>query len=347
MRRIIYEEMDNILISVIIPVYNSEKYISRCIKSVLSQSLGDFEIVAVDDGSVDSSLKILKQLSNTDDRLRVYSKENGGVSSARNYGISKAKGKFISFVDSDDTLPQNALEILYSNITDDIDLISGSYTVEGIVKKYCPHSNMRVTADEKLSRFTEYDHINWGPWGKFYRRELIDKYNIRFDETLTYGEDHIFNLSYTKIIKGDMVVVSDSVYIYNNKLRDNLCSRRIENIAYQLKTLFETILHYFDGAQIEKSVKYRYLYGTLTGAIDHYLVLFPKDRAIDNIAKTFEVYAQYIDEDFLAYGFSDSLSQCISKGDYTAFAELYENEHKGIGKRRIRNKIKGILVKIL
>lgn len=339
--------MDNILISVIIPVYNSEKYIAKCIKSLFSQSLEDFEIIAVDDGSTDSSLKILKELSDTDSRLKVYSKENGGVSSARNYGITKAQGEFISFVDSDDSLPQNALEILYGNITDDIDLISGSYINDAIVKKYCPHDYMRVTADEKFSRFTEYDHTNWGPCGKLYRRALIDKYNIRFDETLTYGEDHIFNLSYTKIIKGDMVVISDGVYIYNNKFRDNLCSRRIENIAYQQKALFETILHYFDGAQIEKSVKYEYLYGMLTGAIDHYLVLFPKDRVVDNIAKTFETFAEYIDDDFLDCEFSPSLSKCIRKGDYTAFAQLYENENSNIRKRRIRNKIKGILVKIL
>lgn len=100
-------------ISVVIPVYNVEKFLPRCLDSVLSQTFDDFEVICVNDGSPDNSEKILKQYENKDKRIKVFKKENGGLSDARNFGISKARGDYIFFLDSDDFIHKQTLEITY------------------------------------------------------------------------------------------------------------------------------------------------------------------------------------------------------------------------------------------
>ncbi len=338
--------MNKIVISVIIPVYNSEKYINKCINSVLSQSFTDFEIIAVDDGSTDSSLVKLNEISNTDARLKVYSKVNGGVSSARNFGIERAEGEFITFVDSDDTLPKDALKILYDKVNDSIDLVSGSYQLDGFLKKDIIHKNMRFSADERLTRFEEQDRTNWGPCGKLYRKSIIDAFNVRFREDIYYSEDHIFNLNYTKTITNDILVLSDIVYCYNNGLRQNLCSRSINEMAYVSRLLFETILEYFDG-NIEKSRYDKHLFAYIVGSIDHYIVRFPKKEHVDYIRNTFREFEKYIDVDFINSHFSKEMSKAILQENYSEFVNLYKSDNPKLYKRRIKNTIKGLLLKLL
>lgn len=101
------------LISVIIPVYNVEKYLEQCLDSVINQNLQDIEIICVDDGSTDNSPSILEKFSSKDNRIKIFSKENGGQASARNLGIKKAKGKYIAFVDSDDFIKEDMFVKLY------------------------------------------------------------------------------------------------------------------------------------------------------------------------------------------------------------------------------------------
>lgn len=104
------------MISVIVPVYNVDKYLKKCLDSILSQTLKNFEVVCVDDGSTDNSPKILEEYRVKDSRIRVYTKANGGVSSSRNFGLEKAKGHYVFFMDSDDELYPNSLELLYTAI---------------------------------------------------------------------------------------------------------------------------------------------------------------------------------------------------------------------------------------
>ena len=106
--------MESIKISVIIPVYNVEKYIRECVESVLNQTLKDIEIIAVNDGSRDNSIKIIEEYL-SDARLRIINKENGGASFARNIGMKAARGEYIYFIDSDDFIEEDVLEILYRN----------------------------------------------------------------------------------------------------------------------------------------------------------------------------------------------------------------------------------------
>ena len=108
--------MHNPMISVIVPVYNAEKYLKECIRSILNQTIQNLELILVNDGSTDGSGYICDEYINKDNRIKVIHKENGGVSSARNMGISEATGEYFTFVDSDDYLEPNALEILYNDI---------------------------------------------------------------------------------------------------------------------------------------------------------------------------------------------------------------------------------------
>ena len=112
--------------SVIIPVYNSEKYLKECLDSLVNQTFKDFEIICINDGSTDNSKKLLEEYANKDDRINVYSQENQGVGAARNYGMTLAKGKYINFLDSDDILSANALKSAYEFLEKhaEIDVVS-------------------------------------------------------------------------------------------------------------------------------------------------------------------------------------------------------------------------------
>ena len=112
-------------ISIVIPVYNTAQYLPRCIESVLNQSFRDFELLLVDDGSTDGSGDICDRYENKDNRIRVFHKKNGGVSSARNLGIVNAFGEWLLFVDSDDEILPNALQTLVDCISDDVDSVLG------------------------------------------------------------------------------------------------------------------------------------------------------------------------------------------------------------------------------
>lgn len=183
------------LISIIIPVYNSEKYFEKCLDSVLAQTFTDFEVLVINDGSTDSSGKICDDYAQKDSRIKVFHKENGGVSSARNLGIENAKGEWICFVDSDDEIAGDFLDFFSLN-DNSLDL-----HIQGICKKY---DNRELLLDFKnqvyeVSSFLAEYHFGdyfFGPTSKLYRKEILKKNEINFDVTSSYGEDAIFNLNY-------------------------------------------------------------------------------------------------------------------------------------------------------
>ena len=119
--------MDKNRISIIIPVYNAEDYLARCLDSIFEQSFASYEVILVDDGSTDSSPLICERYSSTDPRFRTVHKQNGGVGSARNAGMNLAKGEYLMFVDADDALLPDALEMVMENVSGE-DLVVGSYT---------------------------------------------------------------------------------------------------------------------------------------------------------------------------------------------------------------------------
>lgn len=178
-----------ILFSIVVPVYNAQKSIRRMLESVLNQSYKNFELICINDGSTDESLKILKDFSKNDSRIKIVSQKNNGVSSARNMGISIAKGDRLLFMDADDTWEPQLLEDI-KELHSDI-IIFGYKTLEyGKVTSY-------LKPDKKIS-YDFYGLFKSGlltpVWNKVYNLEFIKKENIRFKEELHYGEDLCFNV---------------------------------------------------------------------------------------------------------------------------------------------------------
>lgn len=206
-------------ISVIVPVYNTEAYLSNCIESILSQSFTDFEILLVDDGSKDRSGAICDEYAAKDSRVRVFHKENGGVSSARNLALEKAKGEWVCFVDSDDCLCFGGLQELYEGISDQVDLVMAGFVeatppVDGI--EFVP-GERKMVAREKvmMSMFNNPDRVFEGyTWAKLFRRDLIVKENITFNPAIFIKEDTLFVVTYLCLSDKKVSVSDAQVYYY-------------------------------------------------------------------------------------------------------------------------------------
>jgi len=201
-------------ISIIVPIYNRENIIDNCIQGILSSRFSDFELILIDDGSKDNSLEKCFEYSKIDKRVKVFSKDNGGVSSARNYGLTKATGEWILFVDSDDTIYDSCLDILDRAITHsdlDIDFImfesKVGEIVNGKVHDYKSKTINNVifeskdkTLDFLFNEYNPYCKPIYYVTTKFFKKEIIDEYEIFFREDVSLGEDQIFISDYLKHI---------------------------------------------------------------------------------------------------------------------------------------------------
>lgn len=179
------------LVSFIIPIYNVAPYVEKCITSILDQSFGDFEIIAVNDGSTDNCEAILETLCAKDPRVRVIHKKNGGLCSARNAGIAVAEGIWTYFLDGDDSLLPDSVAKLIPYLDDRYDLVM-SYVDENL-----DTDGVRVTINNDLELAKELDTCGWDIFsvvGKFYRTEIIQKNDFRFDEKMIGNEDQAFEL---------------------------------------------------------------------------------------------------------------------------------------------------------
>lgn len=185
------------MISVIVPVYNTEKYLRRCIDSVLAQSFIDFELLLINDGSKDNSGTICDEYAKRDNRVRVFHKKNGGVSSARNIGIENAKGKWITFVDSDDTLTKNALELMHANNNEDIIIGAIKFEISQTIQHVEWNSSIVELKDFKLFLNLNIDTmILRSPCFKLFKKDIILKNHIKMDEKIVFGEDSLFVAEY-------------------------------------------------------------------------------------------------------------------------------------------------------
>lgn len=185
-------------VSVIVPVFNAEKYLRQCIDSILSQSYTDFELLLIDDGSKDKSGDICDEYARKDDKVRVFHKENGGVSSARNLGLDNAKGEWVTFVDSDDCLNSRAFDLM-PNLPN-VDLVICSYRVSKLyinINENVILQESLLKESEDLKNFIEFNLHRYylcTPWSKLFKRTNIG--NLRFDVQIRFGEDTIFVLKY-------------------------------------------------------------------------------------------------------------------------------------------------------
>ena len=189
-------------VSVIIPVYNAEKTIERCVRSVLDQEFQDLELIAVDDGSKDASGKILDEIAEKDSRLHVVHVENGDVSRARNIGLSMIQGEYVQFLDADDYIPMESTKLLVRTMEkSQCDLvIADFYRVVGdkVARKGSIRSDALLTLQEFATLMMESpsDFYYGVLWNKLYRSSILLENDLKMDEDLNYCEDFIFNMEY-------------------------------------------------------------------------------------------------------------------------------------------------------
>ncbi|MFW5670449.1 MAG: glycosyltransferase family 2 protein, partial [Acetivibrio ethanolgignens] len=184
------------ILSVIVPVYNAAKTINRCVDSIMNQTFRDFELILVNDGSQDESLKICNTICSKYDNVQLVDRPNGGVSSARNAGINASKGEYLTFVDSDDFLDTHCFEYYFENNKSFDFYIQGYriYTDRGnTISRRLPDNINNIV---ELLEYTEAHNLINCPWAKLFKRDIIIQNQIYFNHELSYGEDHQFVLEY-------------------------------------------------------------------------------------------------------------------------------------------------------
>ena len=236
-------------VSIIVPIYNAEKSVARCIDSILSQEYTDFELILCDDGSTDKSGQIIDEYREKDERIRVLHKENTGVSDTRNQGIAVAKGKYIQFLDADDWITVDATKLLVRTMKEGgCDLvISDFYRVIG---ERISHKG-DIDADGILTQeeFAEYMMVNpadfyYGVlWNKLYKREIIEKYHLKMDESVSWCEDFLFNLEYLLHTKR-IAALQVPIYYYM-KTEGSLATQGI-NLSKTIKMKISVFEYYND-----------------------------------------------------------------------------------------------------
>lgn len=208
------------MITVIIPIYNKEKYLVRLESCLQRQTYKDFEVIFVDDCSTDGSSELLDKLAEDNDSYVVVHKANGGVSSARNEGIRRARGEWLTFIDADDTVTDDYLETLLNYASDQVDLVIGGQARvdenDRLVDPLFPEDQGFIHVSEAITWLFKPKYF-WGGsvWGKLYRREIVVTNRLFFDESKRYGEDILFSLQYlTRICKG-VFNMTKPIYHYN------------------------------------------------------------------------------------------------------------------------------------
>ena len=181
------------LVSIIVPAYNVEKYVSNCIESLLSQTYSHIEVILVNDGSQDSTPDILDQYSSRDPRVQVFHKENQGVSSARNTGIRESKGDFLVFVDGDDYLASDYISYMLSLVEktgSEFCFSKNCYTSRG--ERQCEPPSVQTLGPEEATALLLSPDVVVGCWNKIYKRSLLVSNGIEFSSSLFYGEGLTF-----------------------------------------------------------------------------------------------------------------------------------------------------------
>lgn len=253
------------LISVVVPVYKVEKYLNRCVDSIINQTYKNLEIILVDDGSPDGCPEICDEYAKKDSRIKVIHKENGGLSDARNVGIDIAKGKFITFIDSDDYINGNYIELLYHTcIENEADMAITSHKViyeNGTVIEKETEEKINLNSKDVLNRILYDDGIDLSAWAKLYKRELFKE--------IRYPKDRLFEdaaTTYKLIDECDKISInSKSTYNYiirKDSITNKDFSKSKMDLIISTKEMTEYIKNKYP--DLEKACNRRLMYAYLS-----------------------------------------------------------------------------------
>lgn len=232
------------LVSIIVPIYNAEKFIDQCLNTIVDQSYQNIEIILVNDGSTDQSIDKCIAWEQADSRIRVIDQVNGGVSIARNKGIDVATGELLLFIDVDDYIEQETVKTLVeqqSQTQADM-VIYGFYRhlMDGTIRKNEGNQTTKMMSSSQfLSQFWQHyeEEITNTPFNKLYKSQILKENHIYFPEGITMGEDLLFNLDYLAFTK--QILISDS-YLYHYMMHPNQATLKV-NIA-----IYEDYIHFFE-----------------------------------------------------------------------------------------------------
>lgn len=296
--------MINPLVSIVIPIFNRERTISTCIESVLKVNYDNFELILIDDGSTDSTRSICQHYVDQYSNVILFCQENKGVSAARNKGIELAKGKWITFLDSDDAFLPSHMEIVRKESTNADLLMVGSCVATKEEDHISPigevQTNKRVYNDNVAAylmskKFDPFVNMFYSVWDKFFRLEIIKSKNIYFDETVSLGEDQIFVCDY-------LCHATTFVY-YSESSYARLNWNNIEHLGFKLRTPEEYLYN-----QKKNFQALMRLYKTKGGELTKlYAINYAIDRPITRI-----IYK---------YAMGD-WGNCISIKDFTYFVNI-------------------------
>lgn len=311
--------MMNKKISIIVPMYNAEKNIERCVNSILNQTYCNLEIILINDGSTDKTEEICNNLIKKDNRIKYFYKKNSGVSETRNLGLDKAKGDFISFVDSDDYIEKDMYEIMLNKI-DDSEIVICDYFEVNDNKKCNNNTAMKekifYKLDELISSIDNQEinrYINT-PWNKLIKSKIIKNENIKFSSKISLGEDLLFNLQCMKSAQKIKIInkklynfsinteglglkkrdikeymsnsinfINELIYFSTNTNNlENILLNEICNIINRLINEYEVkyIFTLLESLQYEKAGKFNYKVSTKKNYLIHLLLKHKKYKII-------------------------------------------------------------------
>lgn len=220
-------------VSIIIPIYNDEKHLKKCIESVMRQSYENIEIILINDGSMDKSIEICQYYVRENERIILLNQKNQGVSTARNNALAICSGEFITFVDADDYLEEDAIEH-YLNVQakKDADLVIADFnwvSKDSKVKNHKDGINLILNINDALKILFNDNYFQGFVWNKFFKRQILRDYNIKFNEDIALGEDLLFVSKYIVHCK---TIIYNKEAIYNYFINQEGAVRRTFNEKY-------------------------------------------------------------------------------------------------------------------
>ena len=270
-------------LSILIPAYNVERWLPRCLNSILSQVEDDIEIVIVDDGSTDTTLQCANEFAEKWNDIRVFSKHNEGVGAARNYLLDKACGEFIWFVDSDDYIAEGALRHILSELNSTIDLLSVSYN-GGV---FTPFEGSAI-------EYIQKGYINGYLWTKIIRRSVIEDTYIRFDPQRYSQEDWFFLMQVYPLL-GNIKQITLQAYVYcddneNSVMREAHAEHTRRNVADSRETICN--FKRFIDSHRDQSYSRAYEQWMNFSAAGYLYSLFPIDYTMEEIKNDIKIFRE-------------------------------------------------------
>lgn len=296
----------NPFLSVIVPAYNIEQYIGQCIESILKQSFEDFELLLVDDGSQDKTGEICDEYAKCDDRIKVIHKKNGGLVSARKAGIYDSTGKYVTYVDGDDWIAENAFEVMCTKAKEtDADVIiadfisagreqsritqnmeSGYYTKKSLIEEVYP----------QMLSHGEYFSFGFQPavWGKIFRRNVILPHQLQVDERIRLGED--VACSYACLLGAESIYYLKEKYIYFYRMRESSISHAI------IKTYYTNEIILLAEQLEEEFKKYPEIFSKLEVQLYYYIVYMIENMFTPNLRLGHVLFSKGFRDEIAIFG---------------------------------------------